>query len=77
MLLRLTLILGDGGTAHKIIVMNDTGSDLLTLFTIDLPQLVNFQGYVGWLGQVPRHEWERYGYWLSKNSRTSSASKRW
>ena len=52
MLLRLTPILGSDGTVHGIIVMNDTGSDLLTLFTTDLPQLGNIQGYVGWLGQV-------------------------
>jgi hypothetical protein len=30
--------------------MNDTGSDLLTLFTTDLLRLGNIQGYVGWHG---------------------------
>jgi hypothetical protein len=28
--------------------MNDTGSDTLTLFDTDLPQLGNIQGYAGW-----------------------------
>ena len=50
MLLRLTPIHGGDGTIYGIIAMNDTGSDLLTLFTIDLLQLGNIQGYVGWPG---------------------------
>ena len=33
--------------------MNDTGSDILSLFTIDLPHLGgNIQGYLGWHGQI-------------------------
>jgi hypothetical protein len=29
--------------------MNDTGSNIMTLFTTDLLQLGNMQGYTGWL----------------------------
>jgi hypothetical protein len=51
MLLRLTPTLGGDGTVYGIIAMNDTGSDILSLFTIDLPHLVgNIQGYLGWHG---------------------------
>ncbi|PSS06763.1 hypothetical protein M430DRAFT_37818 [Amorphotheca resinae ATCC 22711] len=32
--------------------MNDTGSDILSLFHTDLPYLGNFQGYSGWLGNI-------------------------
>ena len=49
MLLRLTPGLGGDGTVCGIIAMNDTGSDMLTLFTTDLPSLGNIQGYLGWL----------------------------
>jgi hypothetical protein len=48
MLLRLTPLLGGDGTVHGIITMNDTGSDILSVFTTDLPRLGNIQGYTGW-----------------------------
>jgi hypothetical protein len=48
MLLRLTSLLGGDGTVHGIITMNDTGPDILSLFTTDLPRLGNIQGYTGW-----------------------------
>jgi hypothetical protein len=50
MLLRLTPAYGGDGTTHGIITMNDTGSNMLTLFAADLQQLGNIQGYMGWLG---------------------------
>ena len=51
MLLRLTPALGGDGTVCGIIAMNDTGSDMLTLFDSDLPYLGgNIQGYLGWNG---------------------------
>ena len=49
MLLRLTPGRGGDGTVHGIIAMNDTGSDMMTLFTTDLQLLGNIQGYAGWL----------------------------
>ena len=52
MLLRLTPALGGDGTTCGIIAMNDTGSDILSLFTTDFPHLGNIQGYAGWLGRV-------------------------
>jgi hypothetical protein len=53
MLLRLTPALGGDGTVCGIIAMNDTGSDILSLFTTDLPHLGgNIQGYLGWHGQT-------------------------
>jgi len=48
MLLRLIPGFGGDGTVHGIIVLNDTGSDILTLDTTDLQQLGNIQGYLGW-----------------------------
>jgi len=39
MLLRLTPALGGDGIVFGIIAMNDTGSDILTLFRSDLTQL--------------------------------------
>jgi hypothetical protein len=48
MQLRLTPIHGGDGTVCGIIVMNDTGLDILSLFTTDLPFLGNIQGYTGW-----------------------------
>ena len=51
MLLRLTPAHGGDGTIHGVIAMNDTGSDMLTLFNTDLAVLGNMQGYTGW--QVP------------------------
>jgi hypothetical protein len=50
MLLRLTPALGGDGTVLGIIAMNDTGSEILTLFDTDLPLLGNSQGYNGWIG---------------------------
>ena len=53
MLLRLIPELGGDGTVCGIIAMNDTGSDVLSLFTTDLPYLGgNIQGYLGWLGMT-------------------------
>jgi hypothetical protein len=52
MLLRLTPALGGDGTTIGIIVMNDTGSDILTLFTTDLLALGNTQAYRGWPGSM-------------------------
>ncbi len=48
MLLRLTPTYGGNRTVHGIIAMNDTGSDILTLFNTDLALLGNVQGYTGW-----------------------------
>jgi hypothetical protein len=39
---------GGDGTVDGIIAMNDTGSDMLMLFTTDLTRLENTQGYTGW-----------------------------
>lgn len=52
MLLRLIPEFGGDRTTHGIIAMNDTGSDLLTLFDDDFPFLGNTVGYSGWLGPV-------------------------
>jgi hypothetical protein len=49
MLLRLIPTLGGDGTVCGTIVMNDTGSDMLTLVTTDFLRLGNIQGYTGWL----------------------------
>jgi len=45
--------LGGDGTVHGIIAMNDTGSDILSLFHSDLQHLGNIQGYAGGLGVIP------------------------
>jgi hypothetical protein len=45
MLLRLIPELGGDGTIYGIILLNDTGSDIMTLLTTDLPQLGNIQEY--------------------------------
>jgi hypothetical protein len=37
---------------YRIIVINDTGSNLLTLFDTDMSSLGNFQGYTGWIGDA-------------------------
>lgn len=50
MLLRLTPQRGGDGTIHGIIAMNDTGSDILSLFNADMAHLGNLQGYAGWIG---------------------------
>jgi hypothetical protein len=52
MLLRLIPDQGGDGTVHGIIAMNDTGSDILSLFDTDMPYLGNLQGYGGWIGNV-------------------------
>jgi hypothetical protein len=52
MLLRLMPQRGGDGTVHGIIAMNDTGSDVLTLFDTDMPHLGNIQAYAGWRGQT-------------------------
>ena len=52
MLLRLIPHLGGDGTVYGIIAMNDTGSDILTIFDVDMPYLGNSQGYAGWVGPV-------------------------
>jgi hypothetical protein len=52
-LLRLIPALGGDGTVCGIIAINDTGSDMLALFTTDLPHLGgNIQGYLGWQGYI-------------------------
>lgn len=48
MLVRLIPALGGDGTTHGIIAMNDTGSDMLTLYTSDFMYLGNFNLYAGW-----------------------------
>jgi hypothetical protein len=52
MLVRLIPEQGGDGTTYGIIAMNDTGSDVLTLFDIDMPHLGNTHGYNGWIGQA-------------------------
>lgn len=49
MSLRLTPALGGDRTVYDITALNDTGSDMLTLFDTDLPHLGNIQGYAGWV----------------------------
>jgi hypothetical protein len=52
MLLRLIPHRGGDGTTYGIIAMNDTGSDILSLFDTDMPHLGNVQGYGGFIGNV-------------------------
>jgi hypothetical protein len=52
MLLRLTPQRGGDGTFHRITVMNDTGSNILSIFDTDMLHLGNAQGYAGWFGGV-------------------------
>jgi hypothetical protein len=52
MSVRLTPQRGGDGTVYRIIVINDTGSNLLTLFDTDMSSLGNFQGYTGWIGDA-------------------------
>jgi hypothetical protein len=52
MLVRLIPQQGGDGTVHRINVINDTGSCLLTLFDTDISFLGNLQGYTGWRGDV-------------------------
>jgi hypothetical protein len=37
---------------HRITAINDTGSNLLTLFDTDMSALGNLQGYGGWVGTL-------------------------
>lgn len=46
MLLRLRIQYGDNGTVTGLIAMNDTRSDILTLFYLDLRRL-DMEGYLG------------------------------
>lgn len=48
--LGLTLAKGGDGTIWGIIVMNDSGSDALTIFDTDLLQLGGVGAYRGWCG---------------------------
>jgi len=50
MFLRLMPHQGGDGTVHGIIAMNDTGSNILSLFHSDMQHLGNIQGYTGWQG---------------------------
>jgi hypothetical protein len=52
MLLRLIPELGGDETVCGVIAMNDTGSDVLTIFDVDMPHLGDCQGYAGWVGPV-------------------------
>jgi hypothetical protein len=52
MLHRLIPDQGGDGTICGIIAMNDTGSDVLSLFDTDILYLGNLQGYTGWLGNT-------------------------
>lgn len=49
---RLCPELGGDVTRHGISVLNDTGSDVLTIFNTDLTSLGNHEQYTGWLGFV-------------------------
>ena len=48
MQVRLIPALGGDGTTHGIITMNDTGSDILTLYDADFTYLGNSNLYRGW-----------------------------
>ena len=52
MFLRLMPHQGGDGTVHGIIAMNDTGSDILSLFHSDMQHLGNIQWYTGWQGVI-------------------------
>lgn len=41
-----------GGTMHGINLLNDTGSNILTLFYADLQYLANYPLYLGWQGYI-------------------------
>lgn len=76
MLLRLIPAHGGDGTTYGRMAMNDTGSDLLTLFTTDLLRLGNVQGYTGWQGQTGVIDATgTITTYVPNNSCTSSASK--
>ncbi len=48
--LRLIPELGGDGTFCGVIVLNDTGSNIFTVFTSDFQHLGNTQEYDGWIG---------------------------
>ncbi len=52
MQIRLCPDLGGDGTRHGIHVVNDTGSDILSIFYADLQQLGNYQHYRGFLADA-------------------------
>jgi hypothetical protein len=52
MLLRLMPHRGGDGKVRGIIAMDDTGSDMLSLFHSDVHYLGNTQGYTGWRGSA-------------------------
>lgn len=53
MFLRLVPQLGGDGSAYPITVLNDTGSDIMAVFTTDLLQLgEGLQAYNGWLANI-------------------------
>lgn len=49
---RLCSELGGDGTRHGINVLNDTGSDVLTIFNTDLMSLGNYEQYTCWLEYI-------------------------
>lgn len=49
---RLLTNLGGDGTVHGINVLNDTGSNMLTIFYEDLERLGNSRFYRGWQGEM-------------------------
>lgn len=49
---RLVLERGGDGTTHRIAVLNDTESSLMTLFDVDLQQLGNVASYLGYIDLV-------------------------
>ncbi|KAH8593171.1 hypothetical protein B0O99DRAFT_628289 [Bisporella sp. PMI_857] len=52
MLVRLIPALGGDGTTYGIIAMNDTGSDMLSLYPSDIMHLGNIGFYIGWRAPV-------------------------
>jgi hypothetical protein len=52
MLLRLILELGGDGTIWGIIAMNNTESDVLTIFDAEMQHLGIYQGYTSWHGPI-------------------------
>jgi hypothetical protein len=52
MLIRLAPAFGGDGTTCGAIAMNDTGSDIMTVFQTDFARLGNTQGYRGWLSPI-------------------------
>ena len=52
MIARLIPALGGNGSTKGIVAMNDTGSDILTLYNDDFTHLGNPDGYLGWQAPV-------------------------